>query len=125
MRPRTESKTAGTFTLTELFVVIALIAILAGMLLPAMSSAKEKSNRIRCLGHLRQIGVGMTVCAMDNGDKDLEARNEHPNASSGPGNEPCVQAVAQISDLRYESGQPGTVGTWCEEKKAEASLPPP
>ena len=54
------------FTLIELLVVISIVAMLAGLLLPALTSAREKSRRVACSANLRQIGTGMMAYAGDN-----------------------------------------------------------
>jgi type II secretory pathway pseudopilin PulG len=58
----------GAFTLIELFVLIAIIAILPSMLLAALAPAKQKAQRVACINNMKQIGTAYRIWADDHGN---------------------------------------------------------
>ena len=67
--------------LNSLLVAIAMLAVLAGMLLPALAKAKSKAQSVVCLNNMKQIGLGFRIWATDH--QDRFPFNVSTNAAAG------------------------------------------
>ena len=77
-----DCKRSKGFTLIELLVVMAIIAILAAMLMPALRRAREAARRTSCLNNIKEIGVGLSQWEKDHGDLPVHCNAWLRNATS-------------------------------------------
>ena len=98
-RRRVQAKQRSGFTLIELLVVIAIIAILAALLIPAMSNAKERARRAHCKSNLRQFLMAAHIFADDHESALPSGQSE--NADPEDGHIPVVSSVTWSNLILY------------------------
>jgi len=89
------------FTLIELLVVIAIIAILAAMLLPALSSAKQQSLGVKCMSNQRQMGLGWRMYALDNREYVVLSSAGGPTGANSLNNYAWTKQEEDFTDSAY------------------------
>jgi len=97
------SRSSRGFTLIELLIVIAIIAILAAMLLPALASAKERGKRAHCQNNLHQIGIALAMYPGEYDDKIPRTRYTEGGADNSFSYD-AYQGTTNASDA-YGCGQ--------------------
>jgi prepilin-type N-terminal cleavage/methylation domain-containing protein/prepilin-type processing-associated H-X9-DG protein len=108
----TSPRNRSVFTLIELLVVIAIIAILAAMLLPALSQAREKARSITCTSNLKQLALAAIMYADDNVEY-LPGVDVGGTNSAEPSYLSTRVAIGAPSSFNYLSGS-GYGNSWPE-----------
>ena len=106
MKSRFKFETA--FTLLELVVVIAILAILVALLLPAISRSKTKAQQIQCVSNLRQLGLGLQNFLVEN--------HAYPSGAAGTNSDNPGSWIAQLQRGGFDVSKPRpyffTEGVW-------------
>jgi prepilin-type N-terminal cleavage/methylation domain-containing protein len=99
--PGPEHRIRVGFTLIELLVVITIIAILSGLLLPALAGAKERAKRAACLNNIRQFIFAAHLYAIDHNDRLPSGSTDNFNKNDT--HTPILSSATQSNILRYVS----------------------
>ncbi|MGC9944728.1 MAG: H-X9-DG-CTERM domain-containing protein [Verrucomicrobiota bacterium] len=111
---------SSAFTLLELLVVIAIIGIIASLLLPALSRAKQSAQQIQCVGNLHQLGLGIQSFAADN--------HAYPSCIAGTNSANPGLWMRQLECGGFDTSKPKkkfiTEGVWhCPAARWRLNLP--
>jgi prepilin-type N-terminal cleavage/methylation domain-containing protein/prepilin-type processing-associated H-X9-DG protein len=101
MRASAHTRFRPAFTLVELLVVIGIIAVLIGILLPALNRAREKARQVQCMSNMRQISMAIVSFAGENKGQMPGAGGRNPTAI-----DPANGAIRPASDIAAKYGQP-------------------
>lgn len=108
----------AAFTLIELLIVIAIMAIMASLLLPALASSKERGRTTACLSNLRQVGVALQLYVQENDNRmpvmyDVLARTNEPSIDQVLSNYlGKVNILRCPSEVRNLFAQTGSSYSW-------------
>ena len=113
------------FTLIELLVVIAIIAILAAMLLPALSKARTKAQQTVCLGNLKQWGLAETIYVDENNQylPMTKITNGTPGFTS-PEDEPAWLSLTSVEFINNSTGSSNGRDAWFNALPPYIKSPP-
>ena len=113
--PVVSRRKRAAFTLVELLVVVGIISLLIGLMLPALTKAREASNATKCLNNLRQIGMAYYMYAQANRDmiplgvSTGGPITPQPLKQPGPTTQPADYPVA-LNHFIYVNGNPASAG---------------